>query len=299
MPMRRREGEAVRPRSFEYLRPSSVKEAIGFLKDYGEEARVLAGGQSLIPIMKLRLASPHVLIDIGRIPGLSFIREEGDVLRIGAMTRHRDLEQTSLVRNRYPLLADAAHSLGDPQVRNLGTIGGSVAHADPASDWGAALLAFDTKLVVTGPKGNRTLSIDDFFREPFVTALEPTEVLTEIRIPKTVAGSGGAYLKLKRKTGDFATVAVAAQVELDGRGAIAKARIGLAAMGPTPLRARRAEEHLTGRMPNPATLAEGARLAAEGARPTRDLRGGVEHKRAMVEVYTRRALEKAVERARR
>ena len=297
--MRRREGEAVRPRSFEYLRPSSVKEAIGFLEDYGEEARVLAGGQSLIPIMKLRLASPHVLIDIGRIPGLSFIREEGDVLRIGAMTRHRDLEQTSLVRNRYPLLADAAHSLGDPQVRNLGTIGGSVAHADPASDWGAALLAFDTKLVVTGPKGSRTLSIDDFFREPFVTALEPTEVLTEIQIPKTVAHSGGAYLKLKRKTGDFATVAVAAQVELDGRGAIAKARIGLAAMGPTPLRARRAEEHLTGRMPNPATLAEGARLAAEGVRPTRDLRGGVEHKRAMVEVYTRRALEKAVERARR
>ena len=297
--MRRREGETVRPRSFEYLRPTSVEEAIGFLKEYGEGAKVLAGGQSLIPIMKLRLASPHVLIDIGRIPGLSFIREEGDVLRIGAMTRHRDLEQTSLVRNRYPLLADAAHSLGDPQVRNLGTIGGSVAHADPASDWGAALLAFDTKLVVTGPKGNRTLSIDDFFREPFVTALEPTEVLTEIRIPKTVAGSGGAYLKLKRKTGDFATVAVAAQVELDGRGAIAKARIGLAAMGPTPLRARRAEEHLTGRMPNPATLAEGARLAAEGARPTRDLRGGVEHKRAMVEVYTRRALEKAVERARR
>ncbi len=289
----------MRPRSFEYLRPSSVKEAIGFLKDYGEEARVLAGGQSLIPIMKLRLASPHVLIDIGRIPGLSFIREEGDVLRIGAMTRHRDLEQTSLVRNRYTLLADAAHSLGDPQVRNLGTIGGSVAHADPASDWGAALLAFDTKLVVTGPKGSRTLSIVDFFREPFVTALEPTEVLTEIRIPKTAAGSGGAYLKLKRKTGDFATVAVAAQVELDGRGAIAKARIGLAAMGPTPLRARRAEEHLIGRMPSLATLAEGAKLAAEGARPTRDLRGGVEHKRAMVEVYTRRALEKAVERARR
>src|SRR3972149_358337 len=142
MPMRRREGEAVRPRSFEYLRPSSVKEAIGFLKDYGEEARVLAGGQSLIPIMKLRLASPHVLIDIGRIPGLSFIREEGDVLRIGAMTRHRDLEQTSLVRHRYPLLADAAHSLGDPQVRKLGTIGGSVAQPTRPPAGGAAWMRF-------------------------------------------------------------------------------------------------------------------------------------------------------------
>ncbi len=289
----------MRPRSFEYLRPSSVEEAIGFLKDHGEGAKLLAGGQSLIPLMKLRLASPQVLIDIGRIPGLSFIREEGDVLRIGAMTRHRDLEQTSLVRDRYPLLAEAAHSLGDPQVRNLGTIGGSVAHADPASDWGAALLAFDTKLVLTGPKGSRTVSIDGFFRDTFVTALEPTEVLTEVRIPKTVARSGGAYMKLKRKTGDFATVAAATQVELDGRGAIAKARIGLAAMGHTPVRARRAEQHLIGRMPNSVTLAEAAKLAAEDARPTRDLRGGEEHKRAQVEVYTRRALEKAVERARR
>ncbi len=289
----------MHPRSFEYVRPSSVEQAVGFLKEYGEQARLLAGGQSLIPLMKLRLSSPQVLIDIGHIPGLSFIREEGDVLRIGAMARHRDLEQTTLVRNRYPLLADAAHSLGDPQVRNLGTIGGSVAHADSASDWGTALLAFDTKLVATGPTGTRTLAIDDFFRDTFATALEPTEVLTEIRIPKAPARSGGAYMKLKRKTGDFATVAAAAQVELDDRDGIARVRIGLAAVGPTPVRARRAEQHLIGKIPSPATLAEAAKLAVESARPTSDLRGSEDHKRAMVEVYTRRALEKAVERARR
>ncbi len=289
----------MQPRSFEYVRASSIEQAIGLLKEHGERAKLLAGGQSLIPILKLRLASPEVLVDIGRIPGLSFVKEEGDVLRIGAMARHRDLEQTAVVRNRYPLLTDTAHVLGDPQVRNLGTIGGSVAHADPASDWGTALLAFDTKLVATGPKGTRTLSIDDFFRDTFATALGPSEILTEIRIPKAPARSGGAYTKLKRKTGDFATVAAAAQVELDGRGAIARTRIGLAAAGPTPVRARRAEQHLVGRMPDVVALAEASRLAAEGARPTADLRGSVEYKRAMVEVYTRRALEKAAERARR
>ena len=285
--------------SFEYLRPSSLEQAVGFLKEHGERAKLLAGGQSLIPMMKLRLASPQVLIDIGRIPGLSYVKEDGDVLRIGAMTRHRDLEQTPMIRSRYALLADAAYSLGDPQVRNLGTIGGSLAHADPASDWGAAFLAFDTKLVAAGPKGSRTLSIDEFFRDTFATDLAPAEILSEIRLPKAPARSGGAYMKLKRKTGDFATVAAAAQVELDARGAVARARIGLAAVGPTPVRARRAEERLAGRTPDAATLAEAAKLAAAGASPTADLRGSGEYKKAMVEVYTRRALEKAVERARR
>lgn len=287
----------MHPRSFEYLRASTLEEAVGFLKDYGERAKVLAGGQSLIPLMKLRLASPQVLIDLGRIPGLSSIREDGKALRIGAMARHRDLELSPLIRERYSLLSDAARSLGDPQVRNLGTIGGALAHADPASDWGAAFLAFETQLVMVGPRGSRTASIDGFFRDTFETALMPDEVLAEILVPRATPRSGGAYKKFKRKTGDFATVAAAAQVELDAEGKIAKARIGLAAVGPTPVRALRAENHLRGRRPDGTTLAEAARLAAEDARPTSDLRGSTEYKKAMVEVYTRRALETAADRA--
>jgi carbon-monoxide dehydrogenase medium subunit len=274
-----------------------LEEAVKVLKEHGEKAKVLAGGQSLIPLMRLRLASPEVLVDIGRIEGLSYINEEGDVLRIGAMTRHRDLEKSRLSRERYELLADAAAVLGDPEVRNMGTIGGSLAHGDPASDWGAALLAYDTQLTATGPEGTRTISIDEFFRDTFMTALEPSEVLTEIRIPRAPPRSGGAYMKLKRKTGDFATVAAAAHVVLDEGGAVARARIGLTAVGPTPVRARRAEEFLMGRRPDASTLAQAAKLAAEDVRPSSDLRGSEEYKRAMVEVYTRRALERAVQRS--
>lgn len=284
---------------FEYFRPTSLEQAVNYLKEYGDKAKVLAGGQSLIPLMKLRLASPEVLVDIGRIPGLSLIKEEGDTLRIGAMTRHRDLEKSPIARERYPLLSEAASVLGDPEVRNMGTIGGSVAHADPASDWGPALLAFDAKLVAVGPQGTRTIPIDEFYRDTFSTALEPTEVLTEIRIPKATPHTGSAYLKFKRKTGDFATVATAAHVELDPRGNIAKVRIGLAAAGPTSRRAIQAEQSLIGKLPDEAALARAAKLAAEEARPTPDLRGSEEYKRAMVEVYTRRALVTAVQRARR
>ena len=287
------------PHPFEYVRPASLDEAVDLLKRHGDQARVLAGGQSLIPLMKLRLASPQVLIDIGHIPALSFVREDRDSLRIGAMARHRDLEQTPLVRDRYPLLAEAARSLGDPQVRNLGTVGGALAHADPAGDWGAAFLAFNTTLTATGPRGSRTLSIDDFFRDTFVTALDPKEILAEIRIPKASAQTGGAYVKLKRKTGDFATVAVAAQLGLEAGGAVANVRIGLAAAGDTPVRARRAEEQLMGRVPDSFALTSAAELVAKDVRPTSDLRGGTEYKRAMFEVYARRALEKALGRARR
>jgi len=287
----------VHPQAFEYVRPESVERAVGLLREYGDRAKVLAGGQSLIPLMKLRLASPQVLIDIGRIPGMSIIKEDGEFLRIGALTKHRDLERTPLIRERYSILVDAAHSLGDPQVRNLGTVGGALAHADPASDWGAAFLAFDAKLVTKGPDGERTISIDDFFKDTFVTAIKPTEILTEVRIPKAGTRDGGAYLKLKRKTGDFATVGAATQLGLDAKGHIADVRIGLAAVGPTPIRAKRAEAHLRGKAPHKEALAEAAKLAAHDARPTSDLRGSEEYKRAMVEVFTRRALEKAVERA--
>ncbi len=268
------------------------------MKRHKDRAKILAGGQSLIPIMKLRLANPEILIDIGRIPGLDSIREQGNLLRIGAMARHRDLETSRITRaNRYAVLSDAARVIGDPEVRNMGTVGGSLAHADPAGDWGAALLALDAKLITKGPKGTRTIPIDDFFLDMFTSSLKPGEILTEIRIPKPGARSGGAYKKLKRKTGDFATVAAAAQVELDGKGAVAKIGIGLAAVAPTPLRARSAEDALRGKAPTQSLVAQAARAAAADCHPTGDLRGSEDFKRAMVEVFTRRALEAALERA--
>lgn len=290
-------GRLLQPRAFEYVRASTVSQVIDLLQKHGDRAKILAGGQSLIPLMKLRLADPQLLVDIGRISGLSAIQEDGNVLRIGAMARHRELEESPVVRERYPLLADVPPGLGDPEVRNLGTIGGSLAHADPAGDWGTALLAFDAKLLVIGPKGRRAVPVDDFFQDTFSTALEPSELLTEIRIPRATPRSGGAYKKLKRKTGDFAVVSVSAQVELGPSGAIAAARMGLGAVGPTPIRAKRAEASLSGKAPSPAVYAEAGRLAAEESKPTPDLHGSEAYKRAMVEVLARRALETAVQRA--
>jgi len=287
----------VHPHAFDYVRASTVSQAVTLLRKHGDRAKVLAGGQSLIPAMKLRLASPEILIDIGRIPGLSSVREDGGTLRIGALTRHRTLEESELIRGRYPLLSDVAKVLGDPEVRNAGTIGGSLAHADPAGDWGAALLASDARIVAVGPKGKRMISIDEFFTDTFTTALEPAEILTEILIPKAKPQTGGAYKKLKRKTGDFATVAVGARVGLGPKGTVVDVRIAMAAVGPTPIRARRAEEFLSGQAVRAENLARAAKFAAEESRPTSDLRGSEAYKRAMVEVFARRALETAVDRA--
>ncbi len=287
----------MQPRAFEYVRASSVSQAVDLLRKNGERAKILAGGQSLIPLLKLRLADPQVLVDIGRIPGLDALEETGGELRIGALARHRDLERSTLLRDRYPLLADVPHGLGDPEVRNLGTIGGSLAHADPAGDWGTALLAFDALLLASGPKGTRTIPVDAFFQDTFTTALDPSEILTEIRVPKPGPRSGGAYRKLKRKTGDFAIVSVAAQIQLDENGAIGSARLGLGAVGSTPLRAAKAAASLIRKTPGAAAFEEAGRLAAQECRPSSDLHGSEAYKRAMVQVLTRRALETAVERA--
>ncbi len=289
----------MQPRAFEYVRVSTVSQAIDLLRRNGDRAKILAGGQSLIPLMKLRLADPQLLIDISRIQSLSTFREDGKVLSIGAMTRDREFERSKIVQKKYPILADVVKVLGDPEIRNLGTIGGSLAHADPAGDWGTALLALDTHLVVTGPKGKRTLPIDEFFTDTFATALRGDEVLTEIRIPKPGPKTGSAYKKLKRKTGDFATVAVSAGIELDSKGAIAKARLGLGAVGATPARAKKAEASLAGKSPGEAAFNEAGRLAAQESSPASDLHGSEEYKRAMVQIFTRRALETAAERARR
>ncbi len=287
----------MQPRAFEYVRASTVSQAVDLLRKNGERAKVLAGGQSLIPLLKLRLASPELVVDIGRIPGLATIEEGAGGLRIGALTRHRDFEHSAVIRERYPLLADVPKVLGDPEVRNLGTIGGSLAHADPAGDWGTALLAFDAKLVADGPKGKRTIPVDEFFQDTFSTALDPAEILTEIRIPKAGSRSGGAYKKLKRKTGDFAIVSVAAHVQLDAAGAIASARLALGAVGPTPIRAKRAESALFGKKPGDAVFEEAGKLAAQESHPSSDLHGSESYKRAMVQVLTKRALQTAVERA--
>lgn len=289
----------MQARSFDYVRPQTVSKAIQLLSEHGSRAKVLAGGQSLIPVLKLRLANPRILVDINDLPGMAFIQESGKQLRIGALTRHREFGRSKLVLSKYPILADAAGSLGDPQVRNLGTIGGALAHADPASDWGTALLAFEAELIARGPKGTRTIPIDRFFKDTFTTALRPSELLTEIRLPKSEPGDGGAYLKLKRKTGDFATVGVAVQLGLDPKRNISGIRIGLASVGSTPVRAIGAEKALTGKRAGPAAFAEAATIAAQEAKPATDLRGTEEYKRAMIEVFTRRALETAAERTRR
>ena len=285
------------PRPFEYVSPSSVDDAVALMGEYGEKAKLLAGGQSLIPIMKLRLASPQIVVDLNRIRGLSGIREDGDAVVIGSMTRHREIERSRLIRDHYPLLADAASVLADPLVRNRGTVGGSLAHADPASDWGTTLLALGAELGIHGPKGNRTTSIDAFFKDSFTTSLAPNELLTQIRLALPAVHSGSAYTKLKRKTGDFATVAVAAVLTLDAHSAVRHIRVALGGVGPTPLRATRVEKALEGKVADATTLAQAAHAAPEDAHPTDDLRGSVDYKRAMVEVYTHRALARAVERA--
>ncbi|MDR7554228.1 MAG: FAD binding domain-containing protein [Armatimonadota bacterium] len=288
---------AMIPERFEYLAPTSVAEAVELLRAHGGDARLLAGGHSLIPLMKLRLAMPRYVIDLNRVPGLAYVEEADGVLRIGAMTRHADMEHADVVRRRYPLLADAARVIADPLVRNMGTVGGALAHADPAGDWGAAMLAARATVVATGPRGERVVAIDEFFLDTFATALEPDDVLTEIRVPQPAPRTGGAYLKLERKVGDFAIAAVGAQVTLDARGVCTAVGIGLCNAGPRSLRARDAEEALLGRVPDEATIARAAEAAAREADPSSDLRGPAEYKRDVVRVLAARALRRALARA--
>ncbi len=285
------------PDRFEYFAAKTVPEAVGLLQRYGGDAKVLAGGHSLIPLMKLRLATPRYLVDLNHVNGLAYIKEGDGVLRLGALTRHGDLEMSDLLRSRYPMLADAARSIADPLVRNMGTIGGSLAHADPAGDWGAAMLAAGAQVVATGPRGERTVPIDKFFIDTFATALEPDEILTEIRLPQPPARSGGAYLKFERKVGDFAIAAVGAYLVLDGKGVCQQVGIGLCNVGPTSLRARRAEEALRGKKPEDAVIARAAQVAAEESDPATDLRGPADYKRDLVRVLTSRAVRLAAKRA--
>jgi carbon-monoxide dehydrogenase medium subunit len=285
------------PAAFEYSAPDGISEAITLLQRYGDDAKILAGGHSLIPMMKLRLATPAHLVDITRIPGLSDIQADNGTLRIGALTREADLEESALVQRHFPLLIDASRVIADPLVRNMATVGGNLAHADPANDHPAAMLALDAAIVAVGPNGERIIPIADFFTGSFETALGLAELLTEIRIPIPPARSGGAYVKLERKVGDYAIVAVAAQLSLAPDGTVARAGIGLTNAGMTAIRADRAEAALVGAHPDLEAFKAVAALAAEMADPFSDLRGPAEYKRDMVRVLTLRALGRALDRA--
>lgn len=285
------------PPRFDYVAPDSLDGAIAALADRGDDARILAGGQSLIPLLKIRFAAPGLLVDLNRVPGLDHIEERDGELRIGALARHNRIAEDERIRAGYPAIAAAAPLIADPLVRNLGTVGGSLAHADPAGDWGSVMLALEASVVARGPEGERTIPVAEFFRGTFTTALRPGEVLTEVRVPKPRGQASGTYLKLERKVGDFATVGVAVQVELDG-GTVRRAGIGLTAVGPQNLKPADAEAALEGAEPGPDVVREAARLAAEAAQPTTDVRGTAEYKREVVRVFVERGLARALDRAR-
>jgi len=284
------------PAAFDYRSPASLEEALGLLAEHGDSAKVMAGGQSLIPLLKLRFAQPGLVIDIGRLPGLSGVTRNGS-LTIGALTRHADIERSKDLGGAWTIFPEAAHWIADPLVRNQGTIGGSICHADPAGDWGSVMLALEADFVVRSAQGERVIHASDFFQGPFTTTLRPDEILTEIRVGAPSKRAGGAYNKLERKVGDFATVAVAVQVELDGD-KVSRAGIGLTSVGSKNIKAVAAEKALAGREPTDAVIAEAARLAAGAAEPKADVRGSAEFKKDVVRVFVQRGLKTALARAR-
>jgi carbon-monoxide dehydrogenase medium subunit len=284
------------PPSFEYVAPKTLSEAVAALGQ-DENSRILAGGQSLIPLMRFRLAGPTMLVDLNRVEGLSYIKEEDGWLKIGAMTRQSNVEHSELVSANYPLLSDTVKVLSDPVVRNMGTVGGNLANADPVNDEPATMLAYGADVVAMGPNGERVIPIASFYLDLYQSALARDEILTEVRVPARRPRSGGAYLKLERKVGDYATAAVAAQVELDEGGNFTSVGIGLTNVGLTALKATAAEDYLRGKAASDEYIRQAAVLAAEAAQPIADARGSEEYKRSLVRTYTVRALRLAVERA--
>ena len=283
------------PAAFDYHAPQSVGEAIALLGSLGAEAKILAGGHSLLPMMKLRFAQPAHLIDINRIPELRGVREDGADIVIGAMTVENELINSALLRAKVPLLAEAPKNIADPQVRNRGTIGGDIAHGDPANDHPALALAVDATFVLQGPQGQRSVKADDFFKGTYVTALADDEILVSIRVPAFASGTGWAYEKLKRKTGDWATAAAAVVLRISA-GKVSHVRIALTNLAPTALRATAAEQALLGQPLNEATIDAAAGAAMAAAKPAADLRGDVEYKTAMAAQMVYRALRAAAAR---
>jgi carbon-monoxide dehydrogenase medium subunit len=284
------------PASFDYHAPKTLDEAIALLGKLRDSAKILAGGQSLIPAMRFRLASPECLVDLNKIPELAHLEERADHLAIGALVREHALEHSPAIAKAYPLLLDAAKVIADPLVRNKATVGGNLAHADPANDHPAVMLAYGAQIVARGASGTRTIAIDDLFTGLFETSLAPGEILTEIRIPRPAPHSGGAYLKIERKVGDYAVAAVAVQLTL-AADKIAAIRIGLTNVSPIPARARHAEAALLGHAPSDAILEQAGQAAAAECNPSADLRGDVDYKRDLVRVLIKRTVRRAVARA--
>ena len=284
------------PGKFEYLVPTTLDEAVSMLDKHGDDAKILAGGQSLIPAMRFRLAMPEILIDINRLDGLSYVKEENGHLAIGAMTREVDIDDSELVKQKYQLLAETAKVIADPIVRNLSTVGGNLAHADPANDHPATMLAYGAEIVAVGPGGERTIPIDEFFVDLFENSLVDNEILKEIRIPTPPANSGGCYVKIERKVGDYAIAAVAVQLILDGD-TCTSARIGLTNVSPKPIRAAGAEAALVGKSLTVENIKAAGIAASQDCDPSADLRGSVDYKRDLVRIITTRAIRTAMARA--
>jgi len=284
------------PAAFDYSAPTTLSEALSTLQQRGDDAKVMAGGQSLIPLLKLRFAQPQLILDIGRIQGLNGIKRDDGHVSIGALARHVDIERSKELAKLVPLMVEAVHWIADPLVRNRGTLVGSVCHADPSGDWGSIMLALNAEVVAQSAKGERVIPVDGFFEGPFTTTLRPDEIVTAIRVPLPSGPAGGSYHKLERKVGDFATVAVSVQVELDGR-KVKKAGIGLTAVSETNIKAKKAEQWLVGRELTDDAIAEAGRLAAEAAEPKDDIRGTAAYKKDVVRVFVQRGLKAALARA--
>jgi len=285
------------PAAFDYHPATSVDEAIALLQQYGDEAKLLAGGHSLLPTMKLRLAQPGHLIDLGRIGGLSYIREDGGVVAVGAMTRYVDIERSEVLKKHFALLPEGVAQIGDAQVRNRGTIGGSIAHSDPAADTPGIVLALKADIVAKGPNGVRTIKADDFFMDLFQTALQPDEVITEIRFPKPPVHTGSAYMKLANKASHYAVVGCAAVVTLDGNGTCTTASVVITGASVKPTRASAVEAGLVGKKLDEATIANAASHAADGLEVVSDIHGSQEYRAQMATVLARRVVARAAERA--
>ena len=287
------------PASFGYVAARSVEEALQLMATHGDDGKLLAGGHSLIPAMKLRLTSPRTLIDLGTVPGLRGVRLDGGNLAIGALTVHADVASSELVRQHLPGLAEAASIIGDVQVRNRGTIGGSVAHADPAADLPVILTALNAAVVVQSPAGNRVIAVDDFFTDFFTTAMSPNEILTEIRVPVPPAGSGTAYAKLPHPASGYVVVSAGALITRQASGTCASARLAIGGLGSGPVRAIATEIELQGKPLTSQVIAAAAAKAAEETDPDGDTYASAEYKRHVATVYARKAIESAVQRAAR
>lgn len=286
----------MKPPKFEYRAARTVEEAVSLLQEAGEDAKILAGGQSLVPMLNFRLTRPSHLIDINKVSELDYIREEDGRLAIGALTRERTIERSALVRQKFPLLTEATQWIGHVQIRNRGTIGGSVAHADPASEYPALVVLSDAELTIQGPDGSRTTTWDEFFVTYLTTSLQPFEVLTELRFPLPKPGSGYAFVELARRHGDFALVGCAAQVTMNSKGMCQEARLALIGVGPFPHRSPDAEAMLRGQKLTDKLISEAGQKISEEVEPEGDMHASTEYRRAMSKVFTERALKKALSR---